>query len=95
MTNAWALEVSKSDLSATVLHELDVPEPGDGEAVLRVDRVGMTANNITYAVLGEAFRYWEFFPATSPDFGRVPLWGFAEVVASKADGVEVGQRVYG
>lgn len=95
MTNAWALEVSKSDLSATVLHELDVPEPADGEAVLRVDRVGMTANNITYAVLGEAFRYWEFFPATSADSGRVPLWGFAEVVASKADGVEVGQRVYG
>ena len=95
MMNAWALEVSKNDLSATVLHELEVPEPGDGEAVLRVDRVGMTANNITYAVLGAAFRYWEFFPATQPDSGRVPLWGFAEVVASKADAVEVGQRVYG
>ena len=95
MTDAWALEVDKSDLTRTVLHDLDVPEPADGEVVLRADRVGMTANNVTYAVLGESFRYWEFFPATTPERGRVPLWGFCEVVASNADGVEVGQRLYG
>jgi hypothetical protein len=71
-----------------------VPEPADGEAVLRVDRVGLTANNVTYAVLGESFRYWQFFPA-SDGHGRVPLWGFAEVAASRVEGVEVGQRVYG
>ena len=95
MTNAWALEVSRTDLADAVLLELDVPGCADGEAVLRVDRAGMTANNVTYAVLGESFRYWEFFPARSPERGRVPLWGFAEVVASRANGVEVGQRVYG
>lgn len=25
----------------------------------------------------------------------MPLWGFAEVVACRADGVQVGQRLYG
>jgi hypothetical protein len=90
----WALEVARDDLTATTLLEQEVPEPADGEAVLRVDRVGLTANNVTYAVLGESFRYWEFFPAAE-GHGRVPLWGFAEVAASRADGVEVGQRVYG
>ena len=94
-TRAWALEVARDDLSRTRLLDLDVPEPADGEAVLRADRVGMTANNVTYAVIGEAFRYWEFFPAREPGAGRVPLWGFAEVVASRADGVQVGARVYG
>jgi len=94
-TAGWALEVDRDDLTRTTLLELDVPEPADGQAVLRVDRVGLTANNVTYAVLGEAFRYWEFFPASEPTRGRVPLWGFAEVVASRAEGVEVGQRVYG
>lgn len=93
-TTGWALEVARDDLSRTTLLDTDVPEPADGEAVLRVDRVGMTANNVTYGVLGEAFRYWQFFPA-APDRGRVPLWGFAEVVASRAAGVDVGSRVYG
>ena len=95
MTRAWALEVSRTDLADTVLHDVDVPEPAEGEAVLEADRVGMTANNVTYAVLGESFRYWDFFPATAPDHGRVPLWGFCEVTASRAPGVEVGQRLYG
>lgn len=72
-----------------------MPEPADGQAVLRADRVGLTANNVTYAVLGDAFRYWEFFPAADAARGRVPLWGFCEVVASRAHGVEVGQRLYG
>ena len=63
--------------------------------MLRADRVGVTANNVTYAVLGESFRYWEFFPATTPERGRVPLWGFCEVAASRAEGVEQGQRLYG
>ena len=90
----WVLEVARDDLSATSLLEVDVPEPAAGEAVLRVDRVGLTANNVTYAVLGESFRYWDFFPGTDGS-GRVPLWGFAEVAASRAEGVEVGQRLYG
>ncbi len=93
-TPGWALEVARDDLTRTSLVEADVPGPGDGEAVLRVDRVGLTANNVTYAVLGDAFGYWRFFPG-SEGAGRVPLWGFAEVAASRADGVEPGQRVYG
>lgn len=94
MTRTWTLAVAPDDLSRTALLEPDVPEPADGEALLRVDRVGVTANNVTYAVLGESFRYWEFFP-TEPGWGLVPLWGFAEVVASRAAGVDVGTRVYG
>jgi hypothetical protein len=88
------LEVARDDLASTSLVEVEVPEPADGEALLRVDRVGLTANNVTYAVLGESFRYWRFFPATD-GFGRVPLWGFAEVAASRVTGVEVGVRLYG
>lgn len=93
-STGWALEVAREDLSRTSLIDVDVPEPGQGEAVLRVDRVGLTANNVTYGVLGDAFSYWQFFPA-SDGFGRVPLWGFSEVVASTVPGVGVGQRLYG
>jgi hypothetical protein len=92
--DGWALEVARDDLASTELVEVPVPDPADGEAVLRVDRVGLTANNVTYGVLGTTFRYWDFFPATEGR-GRVPLWGFAEVTASRAEGVDVGQRLYG
>ena len=84
---AWTLTVARSDLSQTRRLSGPVPELGPGEALLRVERVGLTANNVTYAVLGEAFRYWEFFP-TETGRGVVPLWGFAEVVDSRVDGLE-------
>ena len=38
--------------------------------------------------------YWDFFPAED-GWGRVPMWGFAEVEQSAAEGVEPGMRVYG
>jgi hypothetical protein len=67
---------------------------GEGQALLRVDSFGLTANNITYAVFGDAMSYWDFFPAPE-GWGRIPAWGFATVAESKADGVEEGARVYG
>ena len=44
--------------------------------------------------MGEAMSYWKFFPAEEP-WGHMPVWGFADVVASEADGVPEGTRVYG
>lgn len=64
---------------------------------LRVDAFGLTANNVTYAVFGDMLRYWEVFPATdSPaEWGRVPVWGFAEVTESQSDSLAVGERLFG
>src|SRR3546814_15131979 len=61
----------------------------------------MTANNITYAVFGKPSGlfgndqgYWDFFaPRGAP--GRLPVWGFATVTESAADGVAVGENFYG
>ncbi|HEX7135837.1 MAG TPA: DUF2855 family protein [Iamia sp.] len=92
---AWDLLVDRSDLTHTELVEVPTPTPGAGEVVLRVDRVGMTANNVTYAVFGDAMKYWDFFPATDPAFGRVPLWGFADVEASTVPEIAEGTRLYG
>jgi Protein of unknown function (DUF2855) len=99
MTSTWALGIDRADLSRTTLVETELAELSPGEARLRVDRVGLSANNVTYAVLGDSFRYWEFFPSAAvglgSEWGLVPLWGFAEVVESTVDGVNVGDRVYG
>jgi Protein of unknown function (DUF2855) len=86
--------VKRDDLRQTRIAETDVPEIESGQALLRVDSFGLTANNVTYAVMGEAMSYWDFFPAEE-GWGRVPMWGFAEVERSEADGVEPGTRLYG
>jgi hypothetical protein len=92
---AWDLLVDRSDLSRTELVEAATPTPAPGQVLLRCDRVGMTANNVTYAAFGEAMRYWDFFPTDDPALGRVPLWGFADVEASTVTEVPEGTRLYG
>jgi hypothetical protein len=87
-------EVKRDDLRECRVVDSDPPAPGAGQALLRVGSFGLTANNVTYAVMGEAMSYWSFFPAAD-GWGRVPMWGFAEVERTEADGVEVGTRVYG
>ena len=67
----------------------------DGEARLEVQCFALTANNITYAAFGQAMKYWQFFPARDSAWGCLPVWGFASVVESRAEGLEVGRRCYG
>jgi catechol 2,3-dioxygenase-like lactoylglutathione lyase family enzyme len=86
--------VKRDDLRECRIADSATPEPAPGQALLRVNSFGLTANNITYAVMGEAMSYWDFFPAEA-GWGRVPMWGFAEVERSEAEGVEPGTRLYG
>jgi len=86
--------VKRNDLRECRVLESAVPELESGQTLLRVDSFGLTANNVTYAVFGEMMSYWDFFPAEA-GWGRVPMWGFAEVERSEAKGVEPGTRLYG
>jgi hypothetical protein len=63
--------------------------------LLAVDSFGLTTNNITYAVMGDRMNYWEFFPAAEQGWARMPVWGFADVSASEAEGVPEGTRIFG
>ena len=69
----------------------------EGEILVKIDRFAITANNITYAVLGDKMGYWQFFPVAEDalNWGVLPVWGFADVVQSKTDGVAVGERLFG
>ncbi len=86
--------VAKQDLHSCRFDDAPAPAPAPGQALLRVDAFGLTSNNITYAMFGEAMSYWSFFPAED-GWGRVPVWGFAEVAASAVPELEAGTRVFG
>jgi len=95
------LQILKSDItqSRVVESELDVDTPlATGEILLKVDKFGFSANNVTYAAAGDQLAYWQFFPASSNEtdtWGIIPVWGFADVVDSSATGVETGERIFG
>jgi hypothetical protein len=96
MTATTDFEVLRSDLRQIRIAE-GVARCEAGQVLCRIDRFALTANNITYAVFGEAMQYWNFFPTGLPGdgWGRVPVWGFAEVVESKHDAIKAGERLYG
>src|SRR6266568_5503760 len=62
--------------------------------LVKVASFAFTANNITYAVMGDQLKYWQLFPAPH-GFGNIPVWGFGEVIASMHLNVPVGERLFG
>jgi NADPH:quinone reductase-like Zn-dependent oxidoreductase len=89
------LEVRRDDLRTSRIVTESPPALLSGEALLRVERFALTANNVTYARMGDALGYWTFFPPAEPGWGRIPVWGYADVVASAAPEVAVGRRLFG
>jgi hypothetical protein len=88
-----SLEVKRDDLQTARI--VTSPLEGVGKTVLKIDRFALTANNITYGAFGDSMSYWSFFPA-SDGYGHIPVWGFADVIATPTDsGLTVGERVYG
>ena len=85
----------KTALRETRIEQLPVLPLEAGDALLEVSGVALTTNNITYALLGDTMQYWRFFPSHAAEWGQMPAWGFANVVESRAPGVEVGERFYG
>jgi hypothetical protein len=87
------LLVERDNLAAISAITRDA-SPAAGDVLLRVDSFALTANNMTYAAHGVDMAYWGFFPGPE-GFGIVPVWGFATVVESHAEGIAAGDRFYG
>jgi hypothetical protein len=89
--------VARNDLRDCRTIETTLPDPDalPAEALLvKIERFAFTANNITYALLGDLLKYWQLFPV-SRGFGIIPVWGFGEVIASRHPLVAEGERLFG
>ena len=87
--------INQSDITKTQIEHVDAAALSAGQARLRLKRFALTANNVTYAAAGFVIGYWKFFPTGVEGQGQLPVWGFADVVESKADALDVGDRLYG
>ena len=97
-------QTHKNDITKTRLvdigNQADDFTLADDEILVKVERFSFTANNVTYGAVGEQIGYWQFFPphlvaGDDADWGIVPVWGFAEIVASNNPDMKVGDRSYG
>ncbi|MEM1331951.1 MAG: DUF2855 family protein [Actinomycetota bacterium] len=86
--------IPRTDVGAAVIEDVESPPLDDGEVRLRIDRFGLSSNNITYALFGDALGYWAHFPV-GDDRGCVPVWGFADVEESRHGDLAVGTRLFG
>lgn len=97
MSTYTQFNVARNDFRKTKLVELSLPRldelPDDG-LLVQVERFAFTANNITYAMLGDELKYWQLFP-TAAGFGNIPVWGFGKVIASMHPQVSEGERLFG
>jgi len=89
------LLMNRSRFEDLSIEQVAAPSAADGEVVLALDRFSLTVNNVTYAAFGEALRYWEFFPTGVEGQGLLPVWGYADVLESRAEGIDSGQRCFG
>ncbi|PQA88736.1 DUF2855 family protein [Hyphococcus luteus] len=95
MTTISEFIVRKDKLSEGRVETREAPALKDGEVLAKIDRFALTANNVTYGVVGERIGYWKFFPVAKEGDGIIPVWGFADVVESNNPEVPVGERLYG
>ncbi|PMG28470.1 hypothetical protein BCU94_17460 [Shewanella sp. 10N.286.52.C2] len=98
--SAFVFEVSKSNLIQTRVVPLSIEQPlAENELLLKVDKFALTANNISYGVTGDALGYWRFFPTANSteqaQWGRLPVMGYADVIASNCQHIKVGERLWG
>ena len=88
----------KSDLTKSRIINTDLPIIRDREILLKIESFAFTTNNVTYGVAGDTIGYWKFFPAaqnSDNSWGCIPMWGFAEIVESKNQNLDVGERLFG
>lgn len=89
--------VARDDLQQCKVIDTERPDAAalpDEALLVKVTRFAFTANNITYAAMGDQLKYWQLFPAPA-GYGNVPVWGFGEVIASKHPDIAVGETLFG
>ena len=95
--NSTDFIVARHDLQQCKSIETRLPDAAalpEDALLVKIDRFAFTANNITYAVLGDQLKYWQLFPAPQ-DFGNIPVWGFGDVIASNHPAIPIGERLFG
>mmetsp|Transcript_178788 Transcript_178788/g.573026 ORF Transcript_178788/g.573026 Transcript_178788/m.573026 type:complete len:387 (+) Transcript_178788:108-1268(+) len=103
MSTLAHLLVRADEPTRTVIHPYRKPVEDpmlDGQVLVHVSKLVVTANTLTYALAGKmpVLKYFQHFPIPkdAPDsLAMTPCWGTGIVIASKCPAVRVGARIHG
>jgi len=87
----------KNKAQTVVLHD-ELPALERDEIRMSVDKVGLSANNMFYAQMGEApfLKFFAVYPVPHrQDLANVPAWGTATIIASAHADFQVGEQYRG
>lgn len=89
--------VRKNKRETIILHD-ELPPLQPDEIRMRVDRVGLSANNMFYAQMGEApfLKFFHVYPIEGHEaLANMPAWGSATVIESENPQFKVGEQFRG
>ena len=49
---------NRANLRETKTVTRPAPEPGPGDVLMKIEKFGLTANNVSYAITGDSIGYW-------------------------------------
>ncbi len=91
-TELW---VDKTNFRNTRALTAELSQLAQGDIRVAIDKFAVTSNNVGYAFSGDMIGYWNFFPTGEEPWGKVTVWGMADVVQSNTSSIAVGERLYG
>ncbi len=89
------ITVDRAAIGHAEIADIAAPALTQGQALLGIEQFAITANNVTYGAIGDAFGYWDFFPVLAAGRGIVPVWGYAVVLDAGDTALATGERIYG
>ena len=94
MTDCTALWVNRTEITNTKPVTTQIAPLAEGQVLVAIDKFGLTANNVSYAVTGDNIGYWQFYPVED-GWGIVPVWGCGTVIQSSCGNIPEGERLWG
>jgi hypothetical protein len=89
----------RDDIKKTVILRDELPALEPDEIRLSIDKVGLTANNLFYAQMGEApfLKFFAVYPLEEKHkhLAILPAWGVATIIESKNSDFAVGEKYRG
>jgi hypothetical protein len=89
----------RKDMTETVVLRDELPALEKNEIRLRVDKVGLSANNLFYAQMGDApfLKFFSVYPLGDEHEGlaNLPAWGVATIIESDNPEFAVGEQFRG
>jgi hypothetical protein len=94
MTQCTELWIDRNQIRSSKIVTSDIAPLEQDEVLVAIDKFALTANNVSYAVIGDMIGYWGYYPAQG-GWGKVPVWGCANVIESNCGDIPVGERLWG